>query len=541
MASEPRKYQSDVVVVGGGLAGIVTASELLEMGKKVLILERDKPEKFGGLAKESFGGIMMVNTSLQRKTGIKDSPELALSDWESFAEFSKDDLWPKKWAETYVNNSIELIYSWLTKRSIEFLPIVNWPERGMIKRGNSVPRWHIVWGTGYGLIEAIVNTLNHHGKRKNLKIQFDHCVNELLETNGRITGCAGVLEGTDEQFESYAELTVIASGGICGGDLGKVRENWHACLGRPPKKLLNGSHIYADGKMHDAVSKLGGNVTHLDKQWHYAAGIHYPNSECDNHGLSLVPPRSALWVNAVGKRIGPPPLQSYTDTRYLVEQICREPGQFSWQILNWKIAIRELAVSGGDYMYAFRNKKKLRMILNLLFGNRRLVNRLLSESNDFVVGNTLRELVDKMNQLEPEHTVDYETLSGEVDCFDREIERGPDELQDEQLRRILEFRKYRGDRLRVCKLQKILENRALPLIAIREFILTRKSLGGIQTDLLCRVLDKKGEPIPGLLAVGEAAGFGGGGINGLRSLEGTFLGGCVLTGRMAGKAIASGF
>ncbi len=540
MSGSKNHYQSDVIIIGGGLAGIVTAFDLLDKNHKVLILERDTEDKFGGLAKESFGGVMMVGTPLQKKAKIKDSPELALSDWLSFAKFGDDDVWPLRWAETYVNTSIEMIWDWLSKRSVEFLPVVNWPERGLYRPGNSVPRWHIAWGTGFGLVEAILGHLNNHPNRKNLDIRFGHRVNQLDFSGKSISGCSGILEASEGDFTAAADCVVVASGGICGGDLSKVRANWYKPWGDPPPVLLNGSHPYADGMLHDAVEKIGGIVTHLDKHWHYAAGIYHPNSERPLHGLSLVPPRSALWMNARGERIGPQPLVGYTDTRFLVEQICQQPGQYSWQVMNWKIAIKELSVSGSDYMTAFRNKKKLRVILDLLFGNKELVRRLIKESHDFVTAKSVPELANKMNELSGDHRVNPEALAAGIKAYDDQIDRGPAFFNDDQLRRIAGFRTYKGDRMRMCKFQKINDPKAMPLIAIREFILSRKSLGGIQTDLQSRVLDKKGKTISGLYAVGEAAGFGGGGIHGFGSLEGTFLGSCVLTGKIAAKDISGG-
>ncbi|MBF0227103.1 MAG: FAD-binding dehydrogenase [Desulfobacterales bacterium] len=530
-------YKSDVVIIGGGLAGIAAAFDLLDKNKKVTIIERDKRENFGGLAKESFGGIMIVGTPHQKRLGINDTPEIALSDWLSFANFDENDIWPRKWAEFYVNESIPYIYEWLVKRSVKFLPLVNWPERGIFKPGNSVPRWHIVWGTGYELIRLILKHLEAHPKRNNLNIYFNHKVDNLIEQNGKIIGCSGVKEDSQEEFEAQADAVIIASGGICGGDLSKVRDNWYKPWGQPPKTLLNGSHPFADGLLHDCVDKLGGNVTHLDLQWHYAAGIHHPKPKRAMHGLSLVPPRSALWVNALGKRIGPVPLMGYTDTRYVVEQICKQPGQYSWQILNFEIAIKELAVSGSEYMNAFRYKKKFKLLMDVLFGNKELVRRLIKESKDIITGINIRSLVHKMNEVSNEYKIDKDLLESEIKAYDDQIDRGPALFNDDQLRRIANFRNYRGDRIRTCKFQKINDKDAMPLIAIREFILSRKSLGGIQTDLSCRVLDKEGSPIDNLYAVGESAGFGGGGIHGQGSLEGTFLGSCILTGRIVAKSI----
>ena len=532
------KYDADVVIVGGGLAGLATAHELLDRGLRVLILDRDSEDRLGGLAKRSFGGVMFVDTPHQRKLGINDTPNLAWADWQSFADFGIDDELPRLWARTYVERSTELIFDWLTGHGIEFLPVVNWAERGLFRPGNSVPRWHIAWGTGYAIIESIVAALENHPRRNKLEIAFGHRVDQILIDAGRVTGCAGTTENEERDFEAQADHVVLASGGICGGDLSKVKANWYKPWGQPPSTLLNGSHRFADGMLHDEAARHGAALTHLDKQWHYAAGVHSSEAESPNDGISLVPPRSALWLDARGRRFGPVPLMGYSDTRWLVEQICRTPEQYSWQVLNWKIAIKELAVSGCDYMTAFRHKRKLQLLKQVIFGNKELAQRLIDESEDFVTADSLPELMDKMEQLSLAGvSIDRDGMEADIRAYDEQIARGPRFFNDEQLRRIANFRQYKGDRLRTCAFQAIDDPKARPLIAIREFILSRKSLGGLQTDLESRVLDNSGEPIPGLYAVGETAGFGGGGIHGKGSLEGTFLGSCVLTGRLCGRAI----
>ena len=534
-------YLADVIIAGGGLAGIVTAYEIIDKSnKKVLLIEKGPREKFGGLAKESFGGIHLIDTPHQRRMGIRDNPELAYRDWESFAKFGTEDELPRKWAKFYCENSLEYIYKFLDHKKIKFLPIVNWPERGMYLPGNSVPRWHITWGTGYEIIFRLLNALDSHKNRKNLEILFDHEVSNIEIENEKAVGVTGIVLTRDEPYIAKAPHIVVASGGICGGDLSKVRENWNSSWGAPPKILLNGSHDFADGLLHDKIRNIGGNVTHLDKQWHYAAGVNHPAKRRPFDGLSLVPPRSALWMNAIGERIGPVPLVGYSDTKFLVESILNQPGKYSWQILNRKIALKELAVSGGDYMKAFRFKSKLMLLKHLIFGNKELLERLISECpDDFVVAKTLPELVEKMNTKGLEgHQVNFDIIKQAISDYDDQIDRGEAYHNDDQLRRIANFRTNKGDRIRICKFQKILDPSAGPLIAIREFILSRKSLGGIQTDLTCRALKKDGSPIAGIYAVGEAAGFGGGGIHGQGSLEGTFLGACVLSGRIAGKFIA---
>lgn len=538
----PLKRQAETVIVGAGLAGLVAAYELLEKGRKVLVLDKDVPGKLGGLAKESFGGVHMIDTPHQRRMRIKDSAELAWEDWQSVAQFGEGDRWPREWAKLYCEHSRELIFDFLDHKQISFLPIVNWPERGVYSPGNTIPRWHITWGTGWEIIDKLTKALDAHPNRANLEIIFGVEVNGLETAGGKVVGVRGRRMEDGAEVHVSAERTLIATGGICGGDLSKVRANWHAPWGEPPAKLLNGAHDYGDGLMHDKVAEAGGAVTHLDKQWHYAAGVHHPRKQRPNDGLSLVPPRSALWLNARGERImNPGPMPAYGDTRHLVESVLKQPGQYSWQVMNHKIAIHELAVSGCDYMSAFRFKKKLGLLMKVLFGDKELVGRLIKDCpEDIVVADSLDALMDKMDERSLYGlSVDRAAMRGVVKGYDDQIARGPAYFNDDQLRRISNFRAYKGDRFRVCKFQKIDDPGARPLIAIREFILARKSLGGIQTDLQCRVLrSDDGAPIEGLYAAGEAAGFGGGGIHGKGSLEGTFLGGCVLSGRLAGRALA---
>jgi predicted oxidoreductase len=536
-----RSLETEIVIAGGGLAGMVTAYELLSAGHRVLLIDKDKRENFGGLAKQSFGGVHMIDTPHQRRLRINDSPELAWRDWQSVAGYAVDDVWPQRWGRFYCENSREHIFEFLASKHVTFLPLVNWAERGVYGPGNTVPRWHIVWGTGHEIVERLQNALEAHPQRAKLEILFDTEISAIEMTSSRATGVRGRSMDSGDEVRVSAEHIVIATGGICGGDLSCLRANWYKPWGEPPKKILNGAHIYGDGMLHDRVARLGGAVTHLDLQWHYAAGVHHPAKRRPDDGLSLVPPRSALWFNARGERIMMPgPMPAYGDTRHLVESVVRQPGQYSWQVMNWKIATRELAVSGCDYMTAFRYKKRWDLVKGALFGNRGLIERLIKDCpDDIVVADNLDQLMERMDEknlyglrLLRSHMADT------IQAWDAMIARGPAYHNDEQLRRIANFRAYRGDRVRVCNFQQILDPRARPLIAIREFILARKSLGGIQTDLQCRVLGASdGQPIPGLYAVGEAAGFGGGGIHGKGSLEGTFLGGCILTGRVAGRSI----
>jgi hypothetical protein len=355
-----------------------------------------------------------------------------------------------------------------------------------------------------------------------------------VTTNGVVTGCRGVLEGAAEEFEAHAEAVVIAAGGI-NGDIARVKQHWHADWSQPPETILNGSHKYADGRLHDAAATLGANVTHLDWQWNYAAGVHHWKPRKPAHGLSLVPPKSALWLNWRGERIGPMPLVTGFDTHDLVAQICRQQRGYSWQLLNRRIALKELAVSGSEFNPAFRDKKMLAVARDMLRGNRWLYAELTQNCPDFVVADSLPALVEKMNTLVGDGSVSLDAVRESAVRYDERIAAGPRFHNDDQLRRIEFARRWTGDRLRTCKFQPILDPQAGPLIAIREFIISRKSMGGLQTDLSSRVLGHGGQPIAGLYAAGESAGFGGGGMNGKRGLEGTFLGGCLLGGRIAGR------
>lgn len=529
----------DVIVVGGGLAGIICALEVAESGQKVLILDRDKSDKFGGLAKESFGGMFFVDSPLQRKAKIKDDADLAYRDWSSFAEFEAEDLWPKKWAKAYVENNIPDIFEAITDRGIGFFPVVNWVERGQYTPGNSVPRFHLVWGTGHELASVYIRHLNEKISDGKVTVLFDHKVTGLTYQAGEISGVEGERVADDAEPFSYdASVVIVAAGGINGSDQ-KIRSHWQQKWGqKPPQTILNGSHQYADGAMHDATQKIGGNVTHLDRMWNYAAGVHHPRPRKPRHGLSLVPSKTALWMDATGRRFAPEPLVSGFDTWELVRRVCQQEHKYSWSVMNRKIALKELAISGAESNPAVRDKKKIAFLKTILFGNKPLLRDMLDNCEDFVVGNSVQELAANMNALGNPVQINAEGMEQDIRNYDAQLDRPKHLRNDDQLRRINHLRQYRGDRVRTCKQQKILDESALPRIAIRQFVISRKSLGGIQTDLQSRVLDQSGNPITGLYAVGEAAGFGGGGVHGLRALEGTFLGGCVLTARYAARSIA---
>ena len=532
----PDRHSTDVAIAGAGIAGIAVSIEALSRGRRVVLLDRDVRENFGGQAKDAFGGLWFADTPLQRRRGIRDSAELGYSDWLSFGELRPEHEWPRAWARAYVERCVPDIYEWLSALGIRFMPMPMWIERGLAVPGNSVPRFHLAWGTSRFMTQTLVSALENHPRRELLELRFGHRVDSLVTRAGGIGGLVGATEPEGRPFEIAAKSVVIAAGGI-NGDIERVRRHWHSDWGQPPPVILNGSHRFANGALHDAAAAAGANVTHLDWQWNYAAGIRHWRPRKPDHGLSLIPPKSALWLNSRGERIGPVPLVAGFDTRELVTRICHEPGGYSWQLLNRKIALRELAVSGSEFNPAIRDRRRFRFALDLLFGNRWLYDELTRNSEDIVLADSLPELVERMNAMNGDDVVDRSAVEAAVSKYDAEIRRGERFHNDDQLRRIAWVRKWPGDRLRTCAFQPILDRRAGPLMAIREYVISRKSMGGIQTDLDCRVIGGNGRPIEGLFAVGEAAGFGGGGMNGKRGLEGTFLGGCLLTGRIAGRNV----
>ena len=528
--------KKDVIIVGGGLAGIVAAQEMLSKGLTVTLVDRTSEDRFGGLAIWSFGGIFYVDSPFHRKGKMKDSVELAMRDWFSAAEFGEQDEWPRRWAEQYITRCTAEVYEWLKPRGIRYVPSPAWVERGLLKPGNSVPRFHLIWGSGRGLTETLIHHLKTHPRAGQLSLHFHHDVSELITSSGRVTGVRGINATTGQAFEMEADHIILAAGGITG-DVNVVKKHWYKPWGAPPERMLSGSHLVANGDIHQYAEKVGADVTHLDKQWNYAAGVHHPDADHPDHGLSLIPPKSALWLNYKGERMGPMPLVSGYDTRFLVERVCQEEKKYSWLLLNRKIAVKELGVSGSMYNDSLVEQKKFAFAKGLLFGNPGLLDMMLNRCPDFVVGNTLEELVGKMNILNGDQAVDLALVRKSAEAYDSMIDRGERFLNDEQLRRIAHLRQYRGDRLRTCRFQKILDSDAGPLLAIRSFILARKTMGGIKTDLQCRVLTPDDEVIEGLYAIGEAAGFGGGGIHGMRALEGTFLGNCIFNGRVVAKNI----
>lgn len=527
------------IVIGAGLAGLTTALDLLDKGHRVDLIDRDDESRFGGLGLHAFGGMALVDTPLQRLNRIHDSADIALADWLAFAEFDATDLWPRRWAEHYIQRCVPEVYEWLGHRGLRFIPAVQWVERGWMTRGNTLPRYHVLWGTSRHMLQTLLKALRQHPHRGRLNILARHRVDGLIGHAYGIHGCHGVHEADGSGFKLHADAVVVATGGITG-DLRRVRQHWPADWGTAPSTLLNGSHPHADGRLHDAVSTIGGAVTHLDQMWNYAAGVRHPDPQFPGHGLSLIPAKSALWLDPDGRRIGPVPFVTGFDTHEMVAQIARAQWPWTWQVLNRRIAEKELAASGADHNPHIRDRRLPALMWQMLRGNRELVDELVNQCPDVIVADNLAELAGRMNRLCGDQRISADGLLAQIQPYDDQIRRGPRLHNDDQLRRIEQLRRWPGDRFRTCRYQPVLDPAAGPLMAIRCQLLTRKSTGGIQTDLQSRVLDLRGQPIAGLYAVGEAAGFGGGGSNGRKSLEGTFLSSCILTAHAAARHIQSG-
>jgi predicted oxidoreductase len=534
-----RQISADVVVAGGGLAGLVTALELLRAGKSVTLVDRDTPERFGGLALWAFGGMALVGTPLQRRMRIADTPEIALRDWLRFGELDPDDEWPLRWAQHYVERSRADVHDWLQGEGIRFMPAVNWVERGLHGEGNSLPRYHVVWGTARELVRVLGAALRRAGDGGRLTLLHGHRVTALERSAGRLSGAVAVNEASGERVQLRAPVVVLAMGGINGAH-DECVANWPRERARPAT-MLNGAHPFADGKLHHwAADNLRAKISHAGEMWNYAAGFPHPFPHFDGHGLSTIPCKSALWLNHRGKRIGPEPLVTGFDTHWLCQRVAEQEKPWTWQLLNWRIAAKEFAISGAEHNPRIRDKQLPLFLKETLLGNHRLVQQMQRESAHFLVDETLAGLAAKMNALTCSHDIDANVLQATADAFDANFSGGSRLHNDDQIRRILHARQWGPDRLRTCKPAPLQMPGAGPYIAIHSQLITRKSLGGLRTDLQSRVLEGSGQVIDGLYCAGEAAGFGGGGANGKRSLEGTFLPGCILTARVAARAIIGG-
>jgi uncharacterized protein len=546
--------EADVVVVGAGLAGLVATAELADAGKRVVLVDQEPEASLGGQAFWSFGGLFLVDTPEQRRLRVHDSLELARQDWFGTAAFDRtEDHWPRQWAEAYLQFAAGEKRSWLKEQGIGLFPVVGWAERGgytATGHGNSVPRFHIVWGTGPGIVEPFVRRVRAGVEAGTVELRFRHRVAELVVSDGAVTGVRGaVLEPSDVargeassrtevgDFEISAQAVVVTSGGI-GGNHEMVRRNWPARLGPAPERLLSGVPAHVDGHMLEATAGAGASVVNNDRMWHYTEGIANHSPVWDRHGIRILPGPSSMWFDALGRRL-PVPLFPGFDTLGTLAHIGTTGYEHTWFVTTKKIVEKEFALSGSEQNPDLTGKDVRLLVNRARAGIAAPVQKFLDEGEDFVVAGTLPELVAGMNRITggtPQ--LDLADLEREIVARDREIAHPF--TKDLQVTAIRGARNYLGDKLiRVAQPHRILDPEAGPLIAVRLNIITRKTLGGLETDLSGRVLRPGGEVFPGLYAAGEVAGFGGGGMHGYRSLEGTFLGGCMFSGRTAGRAVAA--
>ncbi|MGW1499358.1 FAD-binding dehydrogenase [Streptomyces mirabilis] len=545
-------YDADVIVIGAGLAGLAATAELVDAGRKVILLDQEPEQSIGGQAHWSFGGLFFVNSPEQRRMRIKDSHALALQDWMGTAGFDRaEDHWPRRWAEAYVDFAAGEKRSWLHQQGVRFFPVVGWAERGGYDangHGNSVPRFHITWGTGPGVVAPFERRVRAGVARGLVQLKFRHRVTGLSRSagtvdtvTGEILEPSGIARGQASSrtvagaFELKAQAVIVTSGGI-GGNHDLVRANWPERLGTPPEKMVAGVPAHVDGKMLAIAEETGAHLINRDRMWHYTEGIQNWNPIWENHGIRILPGPSSLWLDARGNRL-PVPLFPGFDTLGTLEHIMRTGYEYTWFVLDQKIIGKEFALSGSEQNPDLTGKSIRDVIGRARADVPGPVKAFMDNGADFVVEKDLGALVRGMNALTKEPLIDEAALRREIVARDREIANPF--TKDLQVTSIRGARNYLGDKLiRTATPHRILDPKAGPLIAVRLHILTRKSLGGLETDLSSRVLTEGGDPLSGVYAAGEAAGFGGGGVHGYRSLEGTFLGGCLFSGRTAGRAAA---
>jgi predicted oxidoreductase len=545
---------ADAIVIGAGLAGLVATAELVAAGKRVIVLEQEPQSNLGGQAWWSFGGLFLIDSPEQRRMGVRDSLELARQDWFGSAGFDRpEDAWGERWAEAYLDFAAGEKRAWLAERGVGFFPVVGWAERGGYGangHGNSVPRFHITWGTGPGVVAPFLRAVREGVERGLVTLKFRHRVDGLVEQGGSVVGARGSILAPDPgdrgvasnrevvgDFSVVAGATIVTSGGI-GGNHDQVRKQWPERLGTPPRHMLSGVPSHVDGRMLDISAASGARLINGDRMWHYVEGIENFDPVWASHGIRILPGPSSLWLDATGSRL-PVPLFPGFDTLGTLEHIVATGHDHSWFVLTQKIIEKEFALSGSEQNPDLTDKDVRLLARRVLPGAPGPVEAFKAKGADFVVAATLDELLAGMQRLSPDVAIDAARVRREVEGRDRELDN--DFTKDAQITAIRQARHYRGDKLiRVARPHKLLDPAAGPLIAVKLHILTRKSLGGIETDLDGRALRRGGEPIPGLFAAGEASGFGGGGMHGYRSLEGTFLGGCIFSGRQAGRAVARG-
>ncbi|AUR04185.1 fumarate reductase/succinate dehydrogenase flavoprotein-like protein [Phaeobacter inhibens] len=552
---QPTDNSADVIIVGAGLAGLVAAAELGDRGKRVILLDQEPAHFLGGQAHWSLGGLFMIDTPEQRRMGIRDSPDLARRDWFGSAQFDRpEDHWPQRWARAYLNFASGEMRAWLHGLGMRWFPVVGWAERGggdAEGHGNSVPRFHLTWGTGPGVVAPFAERVQAHIEAGLIQTRFRHQVSHIITQGGIVKGVSGEVLASDDaqqgartnrqeigEFEVYAPSVLVASGGI-GGNLDAVRKNWPVDrLGPAPRRMVAGVPFHVDGRMIPITEAAGGHVINADRMWHYTEGLRNWDPIWPNHGIRILPGPSSMWFDARGDRLPAPYLPGF-DTLGTLREILKTGQDYSWFILSQKIIQKEFALSGSEQNPDLTSGKWGEVLRARLLSRGKApapVEAFKKHGADFVVADTLSELVAGMNEL-GELPLEETHLRRQIEARDAQADNPF--AKDAQLIAINAARNYRGDRLiRTAKPHRLLDRANGPLIAVRLNILTRKSLGGLQTDLDGQLIGADGTAVPGLFAAGEVAGFGGGGYHGYNALEGSFLGGCLFTGRQVGQSRA---
>lgn len=553
--------QKPVIIVGGGLAGLVAAFELAERKVPTLIIDQENESNLGGQAFWSLGGLFLVNSYYQRRMGIKDSRELAMRDWLGSAQFDRDeDYWPRQWAKAFVDFATDEFEDYLRARGLGFLFNVGWAERGDGRsdgHGNSVPRFHVAWGAGPEVVRIFQEPVQKAAAEGLVQFKFRHQVDELIvDGTGRAVGVKGsILEQDDsargvktsrtvvDSFEIHGSAIIVTSGGI-GGNIEAVKKAWPVDRLGPkvPDNFVIGVPAHVDGRMLQISENVGANIVNRDRMWHYTEGLQNWDPIWPEHGIRILPAPSSLWLDASGTRF-PPYLFPGSDTLATLKAICATGYDYSWFILDQSIIAREFALSGSEQNPDLTAKSIWEVFKNRIFSKKGTANVQLFQENgkDFVVRDTLKELVAGMNELAKERdgpVLDYDKIKEVIDARDDQFNNTYS--KDAQAMLIHNARTYWPDkRSRVAVPHRLLDTAHGPLIAVRLNLLSRKTLGGLETNLNSNVMRKDMTPFPGLFAAGEVAGFGGGGVHGYNSLEGTFLGGCIFSGRTAGRAVAN--
>ncbi|KAF2671859.1 putative oxidoreductase [Microthyrium microscopicum] len=384
-------------------------------------------------------------------------------------------------------------------------------------------------------------------------MRFRHRVDTILkDSSGRAVGVRGsILEESSvergvassrtvvDSFEYRGRAVVVTSGGI-GANVELIKEMWpvERMGGKVPSTFVTGVPAHVDGRMIKIAEEVGASVVNKDRMWHYTEGMNNWNSIWPNHGIRVIPGPSSIWLDAFGKRLEPPFFPG-CDTLGTLKRILSTGHDYSWFVLNQTILQKEFSLSGSEQNPDI-TEKSIWLLLKRLTGGQEPVRKFQEHGEDFVVSKDLEGLVDGMNKLQRDGAPHLGHAEIRKILEERDGQLDHPFVKDAQIMLIQNSLKFRGDRLaRTAKLHRILDPKFGPLVAVRMNILTRKTLGGLQTNLQSQVLQPNGQVFPGLYAAGEVAGFGGGGVHGYNALEGTFLTGCIFSGRAAGLAIAA--